>query len=531
MNFRRLKYFRVIISLFFLVTATLIFIDIRHEFSEGFISSFLYLQFVPSAVRIFQVTALSATGFLLIILLTALFGRVYCSTICPLGILQDVISWISIKFRKIKRPYKYSKPSNILRYSLLGLTVIFILFGSFLLLTLLDPYSNFGRFVSYFGRPGVIEVNNSLSSFLMERGNYFLFPVTVPAIRWEILVFAFLMLGLVVGLAYKWGRLYCNTVCPVGTLLGYISRYSRFRIHIDKDSCSMCGRCDRICKSSCISFRDSDIDFSRCVACYNCLKVCPDNAIKYSVPQKEEKLVPVTSEYPGNTGTITDTSKRNFLFSALIMFFGGRFLSTSAADVPQPQQETEIMEIKNHPVSPPGSRSIDNFNKSCTACTLCVTACPTNVLQPSFLEYGIGGLLQPHMNFHTGFCNFDCTVCGEVCPNGAILPLTQEKKHLTQIGVVKFEKENCIVYTENTSCGACSEHCPTRACDMVPYIGELTIPEVDEDTCIGCGACEYICPTRPYRAIYVDGNRKHKIADEPDFEPVEKEVDFEDFPF
>ncbi len=531
MKLRHLKYIRVIVSLFFLITATLIFIDIRHEFSEGFISSFLYLQFVPSVVRIFQVIALSATGFLLIIALTALFGRIYCSTICPLGIFQDVISWVSIKFRKKKRPYKYSRPRNILRYSLLGLTVIFILFGSFLLLTLLDPYSNFGRFVAYFGRPGVIEVNNRMSSFLMERDNYTLFPVTVPAIRWEILGFAFIMLGLVVGLSYKWGRLYCNTVCPVGTLLGHISRYSRFRIHIDEDSCSMCGRCDRICKSSCISFRESDIDFSRCVACYNCLRVCPDNAIKYSVPHKKENLVPVTAENPGKTEAITDNSKRNFLLSAMIMLFGGRFLRTSAIDVPQPQQETKIREVKHHPVSPPGSRSIDNFNKSCTACTLCVTACPTNVLQPSFLEYGIGGLLQPHMNFHTGFCNFDCTVCGEVCPNGAILPLTQEKKHVTQIGVVKFERENCIVYTENTSCGACSEHCPTRACDMVPYIGELTIPEVDEDTCIGCGACEYICPTRPYRAIYVDGNRRHEIADEPDFEPVEKEVDFEDFPF
>lgn len=88
-----------------------------------------------------------------------------------------------------------------------------------------------------------------------------------------------------------------------------------------------------------------------------------------------------------------------------------------------------------------------------------------------------------------------------------------------------------MVYTDNTSCGACSEHCPTRACDMVPYTGNLTIPEVDETTCIGCGACEYICPTRPYRAIYVDGNYRHELADKPKTEKVDQEVDFEDFPF
>jgi ferredoxin len=265
------------------------------------------------------------------------------------------------------------------------------------------------------------------------------------------------------------------------------------------------------------------------VACYNCLSICPDNAIKYS-RERPKDVSPERITAPVLPG-MPDKSKRDFLLSSLILLFGINKFARASNHIPKPEQETKIPENKNYPVSPPGSISIVNFNKACTACTLCVSVCPTHVLQPSLLEYGIGGFLQPRMDFHSGFCNFDCTKCGDVCPTGAILPLARENKHVTQVGVVKFVRENCVVYTDNTSCGACSEHCPTRACDMVPYIGELTIPEVNEATCIGCGACEYICPTRPYRAIYVDGNSRHEIADRPETVKPDVEVDFDDFPF
>jgi ferredoxin len=530
MNLKILKPLRVVVSLFFLIVAALIFLDFRHEFSEGFISSFLSLQFAPSVIKTLQAVTLASLGFVIILILTILFGRIYCSTICPLGIFQDAVSWISIKLRRKKWPYRFSLPYNFLRYSLLGLTVIFLVFGSILLLNFLDPYSNFGRFVTYFASPPVVEANNWLSPVLTSRGIYTLFPVSIPSVRWEILVFPALMLLLVLWLSARHGRLYCNTVCPVGTLLGYVSRFSLYRIFIDENSCTKCGRCDRICKSSCISFKKGEIDFSRCVACYNCLSICPDDAIRYAAKHKTNKAV--IAEISNKEILMADESKRNFLLSSLILLFGvSRFTKAATSDVPKPEQETTIPEERNYPVSPPGSGSITDFNKACTACTLCVSACPTHVLQPSLLEYGIGGLLQPRLDFKAGFCNFDCTRCGDVCPTGAILPLAIDDKHVTQMGVVKFNRENCVVYTDNTSCGACSEHCPTRACDMVPYIGELTIPEVDEATCIGCGACEYICPTRPYRAIYVDGNLHHKTAERPKTEKVDKEVDFEDFPF
>jgi ferredoxin len=167
----------------------------------------------------------------------------------------------------------------------------------------------------------------------------------------------------------------------------------------------------------------------------------------------------------------------------------------------------------------------------CTACHLCVSACPTQVLQPTYFLYGLTGFLQPRMDFITSFCNFECILCGEVCPTGAILPLIKEEKKLVQLGKSNFVKENCIVNTKNTACGACSEHCPTKAVNMVPFKDKLTIPEVNNKICVGCGACEYACPTDP-KSIYVEGNPVHLVAEKPKEVKIEEKIDYkEEFPF
>jgi ferredoxin-type protein NapF len=188
--------------------------------------------------------------------------------------------------------------------------------------------------------------------------------------------------------------------------------------------------------------------------------------------------------------------------------------------------------LKRTPLTPPGSVERARFVEHCTACQLCVTRCPSHVLKPSFLEYGLEGMMQPTVFFERGFCNFDCTVCGDVCPTGAILPLTQEQKHLTQIGKVVFNEEVCIVHTDHTNCGACSEHCPTQALSMIPYRegDELTIPHIDTDICVGCGGCEYVCPVRPQRAVYVEGNVTQLQA-KPILEEKQKEIEVDDFGF
>lgn len=138
---------------------------------------------------------------------------------------------------------------------------------------------------------------------------------------------------------------------------------------------------------------------------------------------------------------------------------------------------------------------------------------------------------MPHFDPHTSFCNFECTICGEVCPTGAILPLTVEDKMQTSIGKAHFEKLNCVVFVNGENCGACAEHCPVKAVRMVDYGSDgLRIPEVNQALCIGCGACEYICPSRPNRAIFVEALQVHELADKP----IKVENTFEieeEFPF
>lgn len=182
------------------------------------------------------------------------------------------------------------------------------------------------------------------------------------------------------------------------------------------------------------------------------------------------------------------------------------------------------------PIVPPGAISLERFKDVCTGCQICVTQCPSHVLRPTGLEYGIDYMLKPRIAYIDSYCNYECTVCSEVCPTHAIKPLTKEEKATTQVGIATFFINRCIVKTEGTDCGACSEHCPTQAVHMVPYESTLTIPQVNPDLCIGCGGCESICPVRPMRAIIIKANEVHKFVEKPKEEEVKK-VEIDDFGF
>ena len=231
-----------------------------------------------------------------------------------------------------------------------------------------------------------------------------------------------------------------------------------------------------------------------------------------------------------------DKGKRRFIAGSVIAIASATGLikaqdqSAKVKGAPVPTRESTVKENRTYAVCPPGGVSLGHFNDYCTACSLCVSACPENVIVPSFREYGLSGIMQPRMDYHKSFCNYDCTRCSEVCPTGALLPLTLEAKKLTQIGKVHFIKDNCIVQTEKTECGACSEHCPTKAVYMVPFEGNLVIPETNDKICIGCGACEYACPTVPFKAIFVDGNSVHLDAEKPIIEELDVK-ELEEFPF
>lgn len=486
-----LKKIRVILSLLLFSLITLYFLDFRGFLPESF--SFLAkIQFIPAllAVNILILASL--------LLLTLLFGRVYCSSICPMGVYQDVVAWLSKKFVR-KKKYTYSKAKNILRWSILAATVVAFIFGFAFLVGLLDPYGAYGRMLTHVLRPAYLAGNNLLEAIFTSFNNYTFYKVSIYSLSLFSSVTALITLGVIGYLAWRNGRTYCNTICPVGTTLGFLSKYSLFKVRFVDDKCNMCGLCTMKCKASCIDSKNKQIDYSRCITCFNCIEVCNRDAMKYQFVKN-----PVTMAKPVND------SRRRFLSASLVTgLAAGNLIAQEVTNGLLQKKELK----RQVPIAPPGAVSFDHLREKCISCHLCVSKCPSHVIKPAFLEYGLGGIMQPKLYFDRGFCNYDCTICGDVCPTGAIHPLTKEEKNHTQMGQVQFIIENCIVYYDETSCGACSEHCPTQAVHMVPYKGALTIPETDTSICVGCGGCEYVCPAIPFKAIYVEGLTTQNIIE------------------
>lgn len=504
-----LRKVRIGISVTLFALITFFFLDFAGLLPNGF-HRLAHIQFIPALL------SLSFGILAFLIVLTLLFGRVYCSTICPMGILQDVVARISKSVGKKKKRYGYSPAKNILRWAVVAVTVLAYVCGFTVLTGLLDPYSAYGRIVVNVFKPVYMLGNNLLESVFARFDNYTFYQVDTSLLSVSSFVIALFTLFVIGYLSWKHGRTWCNTLCPVGTVLGFLSRFSLFKVRIDMSKCNSCGLCATKCKAACIDSKGHAIDYSRCVDCFDCLGACNKRALVYSPTISKKKPE-------------ADASKRRFLMAGV--------LTASAAPEVLAQIKETVATLdgkkpykKEYPITPPGSVGREFFQSKCTSCHLCVSKCPSHVLKPAFMEYGLGGIMQPTVSFEKGFCNFDCTVCGDVCPNGAITPLTVEEKHLTQMGYVVFVKENCIVLTDGTSCGACSEHCPTQAVAMVPYKDGLTLPQVNTEICVGCGGCEYVCPARPFRAIYIEGNPVQKKAI-PFKETETEKVEIDDFGF
>ena len=494
-----LKQIRILLAILFFLPILLFFVDFTGKLPIQF-HALLKFQLIPALLSL----NLVMIAFLLV--LSLLFGRIYCSTICPLGVFQDVVSWKSrlFKKKKKKRKYKYTKPQQLLRYSLLTLTLVVFIFGSSFLVILLDPYSIFGRFASQLISPIVIWANNGIATIANGMGNYTFYKV--EHVRFVPVAFAISAIFFVTVGIMSWfrGRLYCNTICPVGTTLGLLSRFSFFHFEINESTCTSCGKCEKNCKSECIDVKNMRIDESRCVSCFNCVSVCKNASMGFKFRYKKpEKAI--------EKNTTKANSRRTFLLTSGAVI--GSLAIAKATNITGKKDSI----LSRKPIMPPGAKSFEHFNTHCTSCQLCVTKCPMQVLKPATLEYGISGIMQPHMQFATHvFCTFECNICSEVCPTEALHSLTMEEKKQTQIGIAKFRKDMCVVTTEEKDCGACSEHCPTQAVHMIPYKDGLTIPEVTDDLCIGCGGCESICPVRPYQAIYVEGLATQAVARKPE---------------
>lgn len=438
------------------------------------------LQFLPALL------ALNLAVVIVLIVLTLIFGRAYCSIICPLGIMQDGISHISSMRKGKKARFRWSPEVKWLRYSILALFIIALVAGLTSVSALLAPYSAFGRIATSLVRPAL--------------------PTAIIA------GVTLLVVGV---LAWIGGRTYCNTLCPVGTVLSFFSRFSLLRPVIDADKCRNCRACEHKCKASCINIDNHEIDYSRCVDCFNCLDSCRFGALKYRMAWNR-KACEAAGTVQDNAEVSAEGGKHNagrraFISSSVIAATAialeaqekkvdGGYAAVTAKKAPE----------RTNPIVPFGAVSLRHFHQHCTRCQLCVSQCPNDVLRPST---SLDRLMLPEMSYENGWCRPECTKCSEVCPAGAILEITPEEKTAIHVGTASVDLDLCVVNRDNVHCGNCARHCPAGAIRMVRKNPDdensLLIPTVLEDRCIGCGACEFLCPSRPYSAIHVNGRIDH----------------------
>lgn len=568
-----LRIIRITLAAICFVAVTLLFLDFTGTLHLWF-GWLAKIQFLPA------VLALNFVVIAILLVLTLLFGRIYCSVICPLGIFQDCVSNLSSRRKGKKARFSYSKEIKWLRYGVLVLFVIALVAGLNALVALLAPYSVYGRMVQSLLAP-VWQWGNNLLAWIAERQDSYAFVTKDVWLKsLPTLIVAAVTFVVVVVLAWRNGRTYCNTICPVGTTLSFFSRFAMFRPVIDKSKCKSCHACERKCKAACIDVDNHKIDYSRCVDCFDCIDSCRLGALKYrfawgrgvgsgftgaKTPQNAPAGSKMTSDESKNgqnrssaaptpvaepvvrqgspTAEVTDNGKgvstidatspvaepveatdkgrRAFLVGGAAVI-GGSLLSS----IPMRAEEEEIKDKKRDggfaevlpkkapnrktPVTPFGSESVEKFYKHCTACQLCVTVCPNNVLRPSSrLEH----LMQPEMSFEKGYCRPECVKCSEVCPAGAILKITPEEKTEWKVGTAGVNYDLCVVNRDGVSCGNCAHHCPVGAIRMVRKNPDdeksPRIPSVNEEKCIGCGACENLCPSRPISAITVNGYSVH----------------------
>lgn len=494
-----LRKIRITLATFFFVGLVLLFVGIGTDCLNWMAN----LQFLPSLL------AGNAIVIAFVIVLTILLGRLYCSVICPMGITQDIVIFLrrqygkimtkcqANRFQKLKaqgkplpkphnynKKFSYSTPNRLFRYAFLFLLVASFIFFGQLLISLFAPYSAWGRIVrSIIG----LAQGESIAPALL----------ITAAITFVLVIFA----------SWRWGRsVVCNTICPVGFILGCFSRYAMFRPTIDTSKCIGCKKCGQGCKASCIDMENHSIDYSRCVICFDCINTCEEGAIKYVWAWGKKNK---TTQEESNSAP-SDSSRRSFLATSVIAIGA----ASGVANAQNKRLDGALAEVvdKQSPerkerIVPVGAGSVDSFYSKCTACQLCISNCPNDVLRPSTdLEH----FLQPVMGYERGYCRPECTSCSDVCPTGAIKLVDRAEKLVTKIGTARVNLELCFAATEEAACGHCARRCPVGAVRMVRTEGyRFALPVVTEAQCIGCGECENLCPSRPISAIVVDGVRQH----------------------
>ena len=482
-----LRKIRIVLACIFFAAVTLLFLDFTGVLH-------LYLGWLAKVQLLPAVLALNVGVVAALLVVTLLVGRVYCSVICPLGVMQDCFSWLGGKAKRNR--FHYAKGHTVLRIICLALFVLLMVFGLNGIAILVAPYSAYGRIVSNLFQPVYMWLNNLCAYFAERAGSYAFYSVDVWVKSGVVLAIAAVTFVVIGFLSFKWGRLWCNTICPVGTVLGFFARFAIFKPVINTDKCNGCTRCARNCKAMCINPETHTIDYSRCVGCMDCLTNCKQGAITLSRCKGSE-----------TKDDAVDASRRKFVVTTAAV------ATAMAVEAQEKKVDGGLAVLvdkqlpeRQVPLKPFGSKSVKHFSSHCTGCQLCVSNCPEQVLRPSS---SMTTLMQPEMAYDKGFCRPDCTRCSEVCPAGAIIKIDEAEKSAISIGHVVTVQHNCLLQ-QGVECNACSRHCPAAAISIVSDMSTgHKVVTVNEQRCIGCGACEYYCPVRPFSAIYVEGREVH----------------------
>lgn len=375
------------------------------------------LQFLPLFQRV--ITDFSVIALLVLLFLAGLTffcGRIYCSTICPFGIVQEIIGFVKNRFRKNKCTPQANFP---LKYFVAAITWGILIGGSAIAIRYIEPYTLFGSALSH----------------------------AAMGITGVIIILAVVLLK---------DRIFCTNFCPVGTVLGLVSKFSLNKIYMT-DDCLKCGMCERNCPSGCINSKEKIVDNETCIKCLKCIDSCSKDAVKYGIePKKAVKF---------------NLKRREIIIAAAAFALFGGMIKAGI------ELKEKITEKIKDVILPPGADNKEKFFNKCLNCNLCVENCPNKIIKKANSEYG-----AVHLDYSEAPCKFDCNKCSQVCPTGAIKRINLEEKQRTRIAMAMIKDDKC------SACGLCAEACPTRA--IITVEGKTVL---NAAKCIGCGACKNAC--------------------------------------